>query len=169
MKKKLVVAILTTAAVMGTSMTAFAGFTPKYKPLSKYGYTGVPKITVTLSDGIKNAVSKSAEESVKNLDIKLLNTPVINESTYIHEEECLKVSWNSVNEATSYEIKVKKSDGSEYTYTSNSTSLIVSKGDDDFIIGCFEGTVKVRAVKNDGALYSLWTEEAVITCDSTHE
>ena len=74
--------------------------------------------------------------------------------------------WNEVEDATSYEIIVKKPDGTEHTYTSTGTSLIVNKGSDEFMTECvMGGTVKVRAVKGGGEAYSMWTEEDTISCN----
>lgn len=169
MKKRTLLPILL-ATVMGTSMTAFAA-TPMYKPLSEYGYTGVPNIKVTLPDSTKDAINNAVDEAVKDLDIKFLTTPTITECRYIHSygyyyPSRLQIRWGEVEDATSYEIIVKKSDGTVCTYTSNYNSLSINEGEDDFITGCvMGGTVKVRAVKGNGSLYSLWTEENTIACN----
>lgn len=170
MMKKRLLPILLTLAVIGINTTALAA-TPMYKPLSEYGYTGVPDITVTLPDNAKDAVNNAVDEAVKDLDIKFLSTPSINECRYVHSygyyyPSRLQVRWNEVEDATSYEIIVKKPDGTEHTYTSNYSSLIVTEGKDDFIVECVNGgTVKVRAVKDNGAVYSLWTGENTISCN----
>ena len=170
MKKRTLLPILLATTVMGTSMTAFAA-TPMYKPLSEYGYTGVPNIKVTLPDSTKNAINNAVDEAVKDLDIKFLTTPTITECRYIHSygyyyPSRLQIRWGEVEDATSYEIIIKKTNGTERTYTSNYNSLIVNEGEDDFITCCvMGGTVKVRAVKGNGSLYSLWTEENTIACN----
>lgn len=100
-----------------------------------------------------------------------LKLPKITENRYIHgksswNKDRLQIVWNKVDEATSYEIVVKKKDGTEKTYTSSYNALVINKNDDDFITGCIMGgTVKVRAVKDNGAMYSLWTEEDTISCN----
>lgn len=169
MKKKLLLPILLTVSILGTSMTSLA-CSPLYKPLG----IKLPDINIELSDGVKNAVDKAVEDAVKDLDIKLLSTPKITECRYIHSnvfysKSRLQVRWDEVEDATSYEIMVTKADGTSRTYTSNYTSLIVDKNEDDFITGCPKpATVKVRAVKDDGALYSLWTEEDDVACNAIH-
>lgn len=172
MKKKLVVAILLAITVMGTGMTVFAA-TPLYKPLSEYGYTNIPKVKIDIFEqypGLKDTIDEQVKEYLK--DIKLLSTPEITEATYHHktvyygDTNRLQVRWNEVEDATSYEILVTKKDGTGHTYISEDTSLIVKKGEDDFITDCvMGGAVKVRAVKDDGAVYSLWTEEDTISCN----
>ena len=132
------------------------------------------------SDIIKQIIENkniNTKEYVK--DIKLLSTPEITEATYHHktvyygDTNRLQVRWNAVDDATSYEIVVTKSDGTSRTYTSNYTSLIVKKGSDDFITECTNqngksAKVKVRAVKNDGEVYSLWTDDETVSCNSIH-
>ena len=153
---------------MSCTLSVFA-CSPTYKPpkLPK-----VPEIHVGIPDEYKDGVSQAIDEHIKeNLNIKLLNTPTITECRYIHgrafwDKSRLQVRWDAVDEATSYEIKVTKSDGTEKTYTSDYTSLVINKDEDDFITGCvMGGTVKVRAVKDNGSLYSLWTEEDTIACN----
>ena len=146
MKKKLLVAVFITT-ILGNSMTVSAGFTPMYKPAS----VKIPEIHVELPDGVKDAVAKAAKEAVDN--------------KAFYEKTRLQVRWKEVENATSYEILVTKQDGTEHTYTSTGTSLIVNKGSDEFMTECvMGGTVKVRAVKGDGEAYSMWTEEDTMSC-----
>ena len=172
-KKEIMAFLLTMVIIAGVCTTSYAT-TPSYKPLSGYGYTGVPEINtdnIELPDAVKEAISRNVKEKVKNLDIKLLTTPQITENRYIHgrafwDKNRLQVRWDTVDEATSYEIIVKKKDGTEKTYMSSYAALVVNENDDAFITGCIMGgTVKIRAVKDDGALYSLWTEEDTIACN----
>lgn len=167
MKKKLLVAVFITT-ILGSSTTVSAGFTPMYKPAS----VKIPEIHVELPDGVKDAVAKAAKDAVDNIDVTFITTtPVITENRFIHskafyEKTRLQVRWNEVKDATSYEIIVKKPDGTEHTYTSTRTSLTVNKGSDDFMTECVRGgTVKVRAIKGDGEAYSMWTEEDTISCN----
>ena len=167
MKKKLLMTLFM-ATILGSSMTVSAGFTPMYKPAS----VKIPEIHVELSDGVKDAVEKAAKDAVDNIDVTFITTtPVITENRFIHskafyEKTRLQVRWKEVENATSYEILVTKQDGTEHTYTSTGTSLIVNKGSDDFMTECvMGGTVKVRAVKGDGEAYSMWTKEDTISCN----
>ena len=81
--KKIIVMSLATTMLLGSTLTAHAA-TPQYKPLSEYGYTGVPNITVKLPDSYQTGISNAVEDAVKDLDIKLLNTTTITRATYIH-------------------------------------------------------------------------------------
>lgn len=141
-------------------------------PAVKLPNVKVPDISPSweLPTSVKIAIDKAVKESVKNVNIKLLTTPTITENRYIHgrafyDKDRLQVRWDTVDEADSYEIIVKKKDGTEKTYTSSYNALVINKNDDDFVTGCvMGGTVKIRAVKDD-AVYSLWTEEDTIACN----
>lgn len=134
-------------------------------PAIKIPSTKVPGISPSweLPDSIKMDINKLLEGKLK--------IPKITENRYIHgraywDKDRLQVRWDAVDEADFYEIIVKKKDGTEKTYTSSYTALVINKNDDEFITGCvMGGTVKVRAVKDDGAVYSLWTEEDTIACN----
>ena len=165
--KKLIVMSLATTMLLGSTLTAHAA-TPQYKPLSEYGYTGVPKITVKLPDSYQTGISNAVEDAVKDLDIKLLNTPTITRATYIHSnvfylKNRLNIQWNAVDDATSYEIKITKADGTEHVYTTTNNYLTVNQG-----TNWESATVAVRAVKDNGSVYSLWSEKAAISCNAIH-
>ena len=179
--KKIIVMSLATTMLLGSTLTAHAA-TPQYKPLSEYGYTGVPKITVKLPDNCQTGVSNAVEDAVKDLDIKLLNTTTITRATYIHSnvfysKSRVNIQWDAVDGATSYEIKITKADGTEHIYTTENNWLTVNQASDEFVTGCLKqkvgtnwesATVAVRAVKDNGSIYSLWSEKAAISCNAIH-
>lgn len=166
--KKLMALLMAFALTVSLSIPAYA-----VTPAVKLPNVKVPDISPSweLPTSVKMAIDKAVEENVKNVNIKLLTTPSITENRYVHsrasfDKNRLQIRWNTVDEATSYEIVVKKKDGTKKTYTSSYAALVVDKNDDDFITGCIMGgTVKVRAVKDNGAVYSLWTEEDTIACN----
>lgn len=166
-KRNAIAGILAATMLFGSSMTANA-YSPFYKPPK---LPTIPEIHVELSDGLKDAIKKEAEEAVENLDIKILQTPEIVECRYIHgraiwDKSRLQIRWEGVPDATSYEIKIVKTDGAEKTYTETDTSLLVYPGDDEFITSCINSaTVQIRAVENDGEHYSLWSEGDVVACN----
>lgn len=138
-----------------------------------YAVTPAIKIPSTKIPGISPGweLPASIKMDIEKLIEGKLKLPKITENRYIHgkafyDKDRLQVTWNEVDEATSYEIAVKKKDGTEKTYTSSYNALVINKNDDDFITGCvMGGIVKVRAVKDDGTAYSLWTEEDRISCN----
>ena len=65
MKKKVkvfVALLMVMTLTLGVTTTAFA-VTPKYKPLSEYGYTGVPDIDVKIPEEYQAGIDKAAEEA----------------------------------------------------------------------------------------------------------
>lgn len=143
--------------------------------LQSYAVTPAIKIPSTKIPGISPdwELPASIQMDINKMLEGKLKLPKITENRYIHhgkssyDKDRLQVTWSEVDEATSYEIVVKKKDGSEKTYTSSYNALVINKNDDEFITGCIMGgTIKVRAVKDDGGtVYSLWTEEDTIACN----
>lgn len=141
--------------------------------LQSYAVTPAIKIPSTKIPGISPdwEIPVSIQMDINKMLEGKLKLPKITENRYIHgksfwNKDRLQIVWNKVDEATSYEIIVKKKDGTEKTYTSSYNALVINKNDDDFITGCvMGGTVKVRAVKDNGAMYSLWTEEDTVSCN----
>ena len=141
--------------------------------VQSYAVTPAIKIPSTKIPGISPdwELPVSIQMDINKMLEGKLKLPKITENRYIHgksswNKDRLQIVWNKVDEATSYEIIVKKKDGTEKTYTSSYNALVINKNDDDFITGCIMGgTVKVRAVKDNGAMYSLWTEEDTISCN----
>lgn len=167
MKRRFLIVAILTMSILGSTMSVSA-VTPR---LSTPPSITIPKITVTLPDGVKDSVKNYVDN---NVHINLLTTPTISKCTYVHsnafyQKNRLQVEWNSVEDATSYEVLVTKKDGTEHTYKTTSTHLIVNKGSDNFVDDCMNGgTVKVRAVKNDNEVYSLWTNAMTISCNTLH-
>lgn len=141
--------------------------------IPSYAVTPAIKLPTVKIPGISPSweLPESIKMDIEKLIEGKLKIPKITENRYIHgraywDKDRLQVCWDAVDEADFYEIIVKKKDGTEKTYTSSYTALVINKNDDDFITGCvMGGTVKVRAVKDDGSVYSLWTEEDTIACN----
>lgn len=62
--RKILVTVIALAIVMCSVVPCFA-ITPPYKPLSEYGYNGVPEIKVELSDDIKAGVDVAVQEQLE--------------------------------------------------------------------------------------------------------
>ena len=141
--------------------------------ITSYAVTPAIKLPTVKIPGISPSweLPESIKMDIEKLIEGKLKIPKITENRYIHgraywDKDRLQVRWDAVDEADFYEIIVKKKDGTEKTYISSYNVLVINKNDDDFITGCvMGGTVKVRAVKDDGSVYSLWTEEDRISCN----
>lgn len=141
--------------------------------IPSYAVTPAIKLPTVKIPGISPdwELPDSIQMDIEKLIEGKLKIPKITENRYVHgrsffDKDRLQVTWEAVDEADSYEIVVKKKDGTDKVYTSSYNALVINKNDDEFITGCvMGGTVKVRAIKDDGAVYSLWTEEDTISCN----
>lgn len=164
------------ALLAGTMMMAMVVPAYAFTPSIKINMPKIPTIHVELSDETKEAVSKAAQESIKKT---VLDKPVITGATYHHkgtyygETSYLKVEWDAVENATSYEVEVTKSDGTSKKYTVTDTDLFVKEKSDEFITGCpkqkingtvVDATVTVRAHGADDTR-SLWSDTKSISCN----
>ena len=166
MSKKMKRTIITMICVIGMSilntMPAFA-CTPKLNPPS----VKIPDITIKIDDeAISNAAKNAAKEFVEN---NVLTTPGITDASYMHKESrywsygLVYVKWEPIKNATRYDVKITKSDGTEKVFTTTYNVLCVSDRLDDFVANGIDGaTVKVKAY-GDADKFSLWSEEYAIT------
>ncbi len=110
-------------------------------------------------------------------DATELGTTTINEARFYHTAPTvslsnrLQISWDTVDNATSYEIEVVKADGTVVTYTSSSTSLMVTKVECPKVY--IEATntwaaasVRIRAIAEN--TFGDWSPAAKIGCDKIH-
>lgn len=173
MKKFTKLFAITMALTMMISANAFA-CSPLYKPLSEYGYTGVPDVEVELSDEAKVSIGNAVQDYISKM---VLDTPEIKRATYWHKNYFIRksnlvIAWKPVEDATSYKVEITKPDGTKRTYETINTYLVLSEGSDEFITGCFEhededrvkyATVRVRAY-GDNETFSPWSDVAEISC-----
>lgn len=127
MKKKVkvfVALLMVMTFTLGIATTAFA-VTPKYKPLSEYGYTGVPDVEVKIPEeyqaGIDKAVDEAVDEAVKSLLDKknvsdkycdyqsLMIKPelVLTKNEFnSNGERHIKINWKHISGADEYRIYI---------------------------------------------------------------
>lgn len=173
MKKLMKLFAITMALTMMISTTALA-CSPLYKPLSEYGYTGVPDVEVELSDEAKVSIGNAVQDYISKM---VLDMPEIKSATYWHKNYFIRksnlvIAWKPVEDATSYKVEITKPDGTKRTYETINTYLVLSEGSDKFITGCFKqededrvkyATVRVRAY-GDNETFSPWSDVAEISC-----
>lgn len=173
MKKLMKLFAITMALTMMISANAFA-CSPLYKPLSEYGYTGVPDVEVELSDEAKASINNAVQDYISKM---VLDMPEINSAIYWHKNYFIRksnlvIAWKPVEDATSYKVEITKPDGTKRTYETINTYLVLNEGSDEFITGCFEqededrvkyATVRVRAY-GDNETFSPWSDVAEISC-----
>lgn len=164
MKKKVkvfVALLMVMTLTLGITITAFA-VTPQYKPLSEYGYTGVPDIEVELSDDIKQAIDKSVSDFITKCK---LDKPTITNATFWkfkmqnNEYASLTVVWDKVEGATSYKVEINNNDGTSNTYETTYNILSVNSYKDDFVKSITnESTIRIKAY-GDNDTFSLWSDK----------
>ena len=114
-KKKRIVALVLTL-LLACSMTARAGFTPRYD----VDMPEIPDIEVTLSDATKEAIDQAVKQQLEKM---VLEQPVITsasywQSTQRYEYAIATIAWDKVEDATSYKIEITKADGTSKTFES---------------------------------------------------
>lgn len=173
MKKFTKLFAITMILTMMISANAFA-CSPLYKPLSEYGYTGVPDVEVELSDEAKVSIGNAVQDYISKM---VLDMPEVNSAIYWHKnyfarKSNLIVTWKPVEDATSYKVEITKPDGTKKEYETINTYLILSEGCDEFITGCFKqegedrvqyATVRVRAY-GDNETFSPWSNKVNVGC-----
>ena len=106
-----------------------------------------------------------------------LDTPTITEAKYTHQRPYygshpnLRIRWNEVENAESYEVEVTKADGTVNTYTATGTSFYSEKVECPRVYvestsTWASATARVRAVS--GETTSEWSESVKISCDTLH-
>lgn len=160
MKKILTTVLLVTLTLTCTVPTMAC--TPPLKPPK----IDIPKIDVKIDDNLQKAFEEAAK---KFLEKNVLKKPVVKYASYIKRTSrygtygCLSVSWDKVDNATSYEVLVIKSDGTKKTYTTSYNTLVRANYFDEFLKdGMDNATVKVKAYGEDET-FSLWSDGKNVT------
>ena len=165
MRNKLILALVLTL-LLACSMTARAGFTPRYD----VDMPEIPEIHVELSDELKEAVNQAAQKQIEKM---ILDKPVVVNATCWHCRyfypyiNNLIISWESVEGATSYKVEVTDASGTR-TKEVTTNYMILTEGEDVFFPSCMytedvHPTVRVRAYGEDET-YSMWSDVVDIGC-----
>ena len=160
--KKIISFLLCLVLAMCCTVNAFA-YTPKYEAPA---IPKVPEIKVELSDSMKDAVNTAVK---KQLEKMILAKPVITDASYYKSDSInsdyavLAVSWGEVDGATSYKVKVTKTDGTSKTYDAKYRMLSKCSFVDDFILdGMTNATIQVRAY-GENETYGMWSDSQEVT------
>lgn len=155
--KKLIAVVLMAVLTLACAVPTMA-CTPPLKP----PHIDIPEIEVKIDDKLQDAIDAAAK---KFLEKNVLEKPSVKYTSYIKRETrygtygCLSASWNKVDNATSYEVEVTKSDGTQKTYKTSYAVLVKSNYADEFLDDGMDGaTVKVKAYGVDET-FSLWSDE----------
>ena len=155
--KKLIAVVLMAVLTLACTVPTMA-CTPPLNPPK----IDIPEITVKIDDKLQSAIDEAAKKFIEK---NVLEKPVVKYASYIKRTSrygtygYLSVQWDKVDNATSYEVKVTKSDGTQKTYKTSYAVLVKSNYADEFLDDGMDGaTVKVKAYGVDET-FSLWSDE----------
>ena len=155
--KKLLATVLTATLTLTCAVPTMACTPPLNPPKVE-----IPEITVKIDDKLQEAMDAAAK---KFLEKNVLEKPVVKYASYIKRTSrygtygCLSVSWDKVDNATSYEVIVIKADGTKKTYTTSYNTLVRAKYFDEFQADGMDGaTIRVKAY-GENETFSLWSDE----------
>lgn len=155
--KKLLATVLTATLTLTCAVPTMA-CTPPLNPPK----IDIPEITVKIDDKLQSAIDEAAK---KFWEKNVLEKPSVKYTSYIKRTSrygtygCLSASWNKVDNATSYEVEVTKSDGTKKTYTTSYNALVRANYYKD---GLENATVRVKAY-GENETFSLWSDNVVVT------
>lgn len=159
--KKILSALIVTMMIAGSTIPAYACTPPLNPPSVK-----IPDINFqpggALDDAIDNAVKNWLKKCV-------LDTPTVNYATYFKSASryfnyaVFSTNWNKVENATSYKVRITKTDGTWKEFDTTYTSFYVTNYTDEFFAdGMDDATVMVRAY-GENETFSLWSKTTTIT------
>lgn len=155
--KKLLATVLTATLTLTCAVPTMACTPPLNPPKVE-----IPEITVKIDDKLQEAMDAAAK---KFLEKNVLEKPVVKYVSYIKRTSrygtygCLSVSWDKVDNATSYEVIVIKADGTKKTYTTSYNTLVRANYFDEFLADGMDGaTIRVKAY-GENETFSLWSDE----------
>lgn len=158
--RKLLAVVLVATLTLTCTMPVMACTPPLNPPKVE-----IPEITVKIDDKLQEAMDAAAK---KFLEKNVLEKPVVKYASYIKRTSrygtygCLSVSWDKVDNATSYEVLVIKPDGAKKTYTTSYNTLVRANYFDEFLADGMDGaTIRVKAYGEDET-FSLWSDGVVV-------
>lgn len=159
--KKLLATVLTATLTLTCAVPTMACTPPLNPPKVE-----IPEITVKIDDKLQEAMDAAAK---KFLEKNVLEKPVVKYASYIKRTSrygtygCLSVSWDKVDNATSYEVIVIKADGTKKTYTTSYNTLVRANYFDEFLADGMDGaTIRVKAY-GENETFSIWSDNVVVT------
>lgn len=156
------------AAIICALTLALSSAIPVYActPPLKTPSVEIPDINFQPDGALKDAIDNAAKNWIEKC---ILGTPTVEYASYYKSQSryfnyaYVAVKWSEAENATSYKVRVTKTDGSYKEYDTTYTAFYSTNYTDDFIVNDMDGaTVKVKAY-GDEDKFSLWSEEYTIT------
>lgn len=161
-KRRKLVAIICALTLALSSAVPVSACTPPLNPPS----VKIPDINFQPDGALEDAI----DNYVKNwLEKCVLATPVVDYASYYKSTSrcfrytCVAVKWTKVENATSYKVRITKTDKTWKEYDTTYTAFYSTNYTDDFIADGMDGaTVEVRAY-GDNNTFGWWSDAAAIT------
>lgn len=160
--KKLVSTLIVTMMIAGSTIPAYACTPPLNPPSVK-----IPDINFQPGGALEDAIDNAVKNWLKKC---VLDTPTVNYATYFKSASRyyfnyshVAVKWSEVENATSYKVRITKTDGTWKEFDTTYTSFYATNYTDEFFAdGMDDATVMVRAY-GENETFSLWSKTTTIT------
>lgn len=160
--KKILSALIVTMMIAGSTIPAYACTPPLNPPSVK-----IPDINFKPDGALEDAIDNAVKNWLKKC---VLDTPTINYATYFKKSASryfnyavFSTNWNKVENATSYKVRITKTDGTWKEFDTTYTSFYATNYTDEFFAdGMDDATVMVRAY-GENETFSLWSKTTTIT------
>ena len=160
-RSKLLAVVCATVLSMSCVTPVFA-CTPKLNPPS----VKIPDINFEPDDALKEAINNAAKNWIEKC---ILDTPTVEYASYYKSASryfnysCVAVKWTKVENATSYKVRITKTDGTWKEYDTTYTAFYSTNYTDDFITDGMDGaTVRVIAY-GDNDTFGWWSDEMSVS------
>ena len=156
------------AAIICALTLALSSAVPVYActPPLKTPSVEVPDINFQPDGALKEAISNAA----KNWILKcILGTPTVEYASYYKSTSryfnysYVAVKWSEVENATSYKVRVTKTDGSYKEYDTTYAAFYSTNYTDDFIADGMDGAIVSVKAYGYNDTFGCWSEEYTIT------
>lgn len=160
-KRRKLVAIICALTLALSSAIPVMACTPPLKPPS----VKIPDINFEPDDALEEAFDNAVK---KWLEKCILGTPTVEYASYYKiasryfNYSYVAVKWTKVENATSYKVRIIKTDGTWKEYDTTYTAFYSTNYTDDFIVDGMDGaTVSVKAY-GDNDIFGCWSDDTNI-------
>lgn len=160
-KRRKLAAIICALTLALSSVVPVSACTPPLKTPS----VEIPDINFQPDGALKDAIDNAAKNWIEKC---VLATPTVEYASYYKSASryfnysYVAVKWSKVENATSYNVRIRKADGTWKEYVTTYTAFYSTNYSDDFIANGMDGaTVRVRAY-GDNDTFGCWSDDTNI-------
>ncbi len=160
-KRRNLVAIICALTLVLFNAVPVSACTPPLNPPS----VKIPDINFEPDDALEEAFDNAVK---KWLEKCVLTTPTVEYASYYKSAlryfhyTCVAIKWSEVENATSYKVRITKTDGTWKEFDTTHTSFYSTNYNDDFIADGMDGaTVSVKAY-GDNDTFGCWSDDTNI-------